>query len=129
MLTMKTSDLDTYTASKQVYVIEWLMDHLCNVSTNKVTYLGDLHTVVLQSGQLWRTSYNSLVDPKPIGFGGAYRHALPWLGEGLLIAGGKRWARSRRLLTPAFHFDILKPYIGVYKECAGLLEVLPQVYT
>lgn len=61
-------------------------------------------------------------DPKPVGFGGAYRHALPWLGEGLLIAGGKRWARSRRLLTPAFHFDILKPYIGVYKECAGLLE-------
>ncbi|XP_061197451.1 cytochrome P450 4F1-like [Saccostrea echinata] len=61
-------------------------------------------------------------DPKPAGFGEAYRHALPWLGEGLLIAGGKRWARSRRLLTPAFHFDILKPYICVYRECAGLLE-------
>ncbi|KAK3102082.1 hypothetical protein FSP39_008602 [Pinctada imbricata] len=64
----------------------------------------------------------AVADPKPTGFGGVYRHALPWLGEGLLIAGGSRWARSRRLLTPAFHFDILKPYIAVYNDCAGQLS-------
>ena len=47
---------------------------------------------------------------------------LVWLiGRGLLIANGKRWARARRLLTPAFHFDILRPYIKVYNDAARVL--------
>ncbi|XP_071082025.1 ultra-long-chain fatty acid omega-hydroxylase-like [Haliotis cracherodii] len=52
-------------------------------------------------------------EPKPRGLLGPYESLVPWLGEGLLIAGGQRWYRSRRLLTPAFHFDILKPYVNV----------------
>ena len=47
----------------------------------------------------------------------------PGLGQGLLIANGNRWYRSRRLLTPAFHFDILKPYIHVYNEATNILLV------
>ena len=50
-----------------------------------------------------------------------YRMLIPWLGEGLLIAGGDKWYRNRRLLTPAFHFAILKPYVTVYNDC---LEVM-----
>ncbi|XP_041377584.1 cytochrome P450 4F1-like isoform X2 [Gigantopelta aegis] len=60
-------------------------------------------------------------EPKPRGLLGSYQLALPWLGEGLLLAGGERWARSRRLLTPAFHFDILKPYIEVYNKAANIV--------
>ncbi|KAK3587339.1 hypothetical protein CHS0354_011320, partial [Potamilus streckersoni] len=60
-------------------------------------------------------------EPKPTGFAGGYRFGLPWLGRGLLIADGTRWARSRRLLTPAFHFDVLKPYIDVYNNASDLL--------
>ena len=56
-----------------------------------------------------------------------YRHGLPWLGKGLLIAGGNRWARSRRLLTPAFHFDVLKPYMEVYNSCAEQAMVYNQM--
>ena len=41
----------------------------------------------------------------------------PWLGDGLLLAKGYKWARNRRLLTPAFHFNILRPYVSVYNEC------------
>ena len=44
-------------------------------------------------------------------------------GEGLLCSNGKKWERSRRLLTPAFHFDVLKPYVRVYNDVAGLLLV------
>lgn len=60
-------------------------------------------------------------EPKPKGFGGAYRHALPWLGEGLLLSDGERWSRARRLLTPAFHFDVLRPYVSIYNEAVNTL--------
>ena len=44
-------------------------------------------------------------------------------GEGLLVANDARWARFRRLLTPAFHFDILKPYVQVFTETGNDLVV------
>ena len=44
-------------------------------------------------------------------------------GEGLLVANGPRWARSRRLLTPAFHFDIIKSYIPIYADAAKVMVV------
>ncbi|KAH3883802.1 hypothetical protein DPMN_007770 [Dreissena polymorpha] len=44
-----------------------------------------------------------------------------WLGEGLLIANGDKWLRSRRLLTPAFHFDILKQYLIVKNRASDVL--------
>ena len=46
-----------------------------------------------------------------------------FLGHELLTAGGAQWARNRRLLTPAFHFDVLKPYIDIYNDCAEKLIV------
>ena len=62
-------------------------------------------------------------EPKPVALGGGYRNLIPWLGEGLLVAGGSKWARSRRLLTPAFHFEILKPYQEIYNQCVDLALV------
>ena len=44
-----------------------------------------------------------------------------WLGDGLLLAKGSKWARNRKLLTPAFHYNILKPYVSVYNECTQKL--------
>ena len=44
-------------------------------------------------------------------------------GDGLLISEGKKWARNRRLLTPSFHFDILKPYQEVFSNCATVMCV------
>lgn len=44
-------------------------------------------------------------------------------GKGLLIANGAKWFRNRRLLTPAFHFEILKPYVQVYNDCTAILLV------
>ncbi len=44
---------------------------------------------------------------------------------GLLTAGGRHWQRNRKLLTPAFHFDVLKPYVNIYCEGADKLVVGP----
>lgn len=52
-----------------------------------------------------------------------YDYGLPWLGEGLLIAKGARWARARRLLTPAFHYDTLKPYVDLSNRGCDILLV------
>ncbi|XP_062570263.1 leukotriene-B4 omega-hydroxylase 3-like [Saccostrea cucullata] len=49
-----------------------------------------------------------------------YRLVEPWLGDGLLLSDGKKWERNRRLLTPAFHFDILRPYVDIYNEVAEI---------
>lgn len=65
----------------------------------------------------------SFIEPKPQNLTSGYRTLKDWLGDGLLISGGDKWARNRRLLTPAFHFDILKPYIHVYNDSANILIV------
>lgn len=45
-------------------------------------------------------------------------------GNGLLThIGGKGWERNRHLLTPAFHFDILKDYVNVFNEVTDELLV------
>ncbi|XP_001375144.1 cytochrome P450 4A6-like [Monodelphis domestica] len=49
-------------------------------------------------------------DPKADKF---YRLLAPWIGKGLLILNGSTWFQHRRLLTPAFHYDILKPYVAL----------------
>ena len=50
-----------------------------------------------------------------------YDIVRPWLGEGLLTSEGEKWFRNRRLLTPAFHYAILKPYVPVYNSCIQTL--------
>ncbi|XP_060071024.1 cytochrome P450 4A25-like [Ylistrum balloti] len=55
-------------------------------------------------------------EPKPKHLGGGYSMFIDWLGDGLLLSEGKKWERNRRLLTPAFHFDVLKPYAGIYNK-------------
>lgn len=61
-------------------------------------------------------------EPKPKGLiTGLYRMLLPWLGDGLLVSNEAKWERNRRLLTPAFHFDILMPYVNIYNKVADIL--------
>uniref|UniRef100_A0A8C4LYY6 Uncharacterized protein n=1 Tax=Equus asinus asinus TaxID=83772 RepID=A0A8C4LYY6_EQUAS len=42
-------------------------------------------------------------------------------GYGLLLLNGQTWFQHRRMLTPAFHYNILKPYVGLMAESVRVM--------
>lgn len=41
----------------------------------------------------------------------------------MLLSNGEAWSRRRRLLTPAFHFDILKDYVAKFNASVNIMHV------
>ena len=41
----------------------------------------------------------------------------------MLLSSGDKWFKHRKMLTPAFHFDILKSYVPVMNEVTRTLLV------
>uniref|UniRef100_A0AC35TK99 Cytochrome P450 n=1 Tax=Rhabditophanes sp. KR3021 TaxID=114890 RepID=A0AC35TK99_9BILA len=50
-----------------------------------------------------------------------YRFLAPWIGDGLLISKPEKWRPRRKLLTPTFHYDILKDFVYVFNKHAKVL--------
>ena len=44
-----------------------------------------------------------------------------WVGDGLLTSKGDKWFKHRKLLTPAFYYEILDGFFEVYTECVDLM--------
>ncbi|XP_021567603.1 cytochrome P450 4B1 isoform X2 [Carlito syrichta] len=42
-------------------------------------------------------------------------------GKGLLVLEGPKWFQHRKLLTPGFHYDVLKPYVSVFAESTRIM--------
>ncbi|XP_013134893.1 PREDICTED: cytochrome P450 4C1-like [Papilio polytes] len=50
-----------------------------------------------------------------------YKFLKPWLNDGLLLSGGSKWLHRRKILTPAFHFNILRQYLVSLEDSASRL--------
>ncbi|XP_029474137.1 cytochrome P450 4B1-like isoform X2 [Rhinatrema bivittatum] len=50
-----------------------------------------------------------------------YKFGIPWIGKGLLVLSGQKWFQHRRLLTPGFHYDVLKPYVKLMSDSTNVM--------
>lgn len=50
-----------------------------------------------------------------------YDFLVPWIGKGLLILSGNTWFQHRRLITPGFHYDVLKPYVKLISDSTNVM--------
>ncbi|XP_047705715.1 cytochrome P450 4F2 isoform X3 [Prionailurus viverrinus] len=65
------------------------------------------------------TNASAAVAPKDAVF---YSFLKPWLGDGLLLSAGDKWSSHRRMLTPAFHFNILKHYVKIFNDSVNVMH-------
>nr|XP_056706797.1 ultra-long-chain fatty acid omega-hydroxylase [Euleptes europaea] len=117
----------------------WLLGHLGMVlpSEEGMVQVSQLVSTFPQAFVTWIGPFLpilSLVHPdyiKPIATASVdvapkdelfYGFLKPWLGDGLLLSSGKKWGRHRRMLTPAFHFDILKPYLKIFNRSTNIMH-------
>ncbi|NXA31627.1 CP4B1 protein, partial [Eudromia elegans] len=111
----------------------WLYGHSHEMAQNKVLdqllvwaeefpyafqrWLGPFPTLLIHHPEYAKTVFGR-GDPKGLA---SYKFLIPWIGEGLLVSSGAKWFQHRKLLTPAFHYDVLKPYMTLMSDSVKVM--------
>ncbi|NXC46896.1 CP4B1 protein, partial [Penelope pileata] len=82
------------------------------------TWFGSFSAALVVSSPDYAKTLFARGDPKD---NVSYKHLVPWIGRGLLILHGPKWHQHRKLLTPGFHYDVLKPYVALMAESANVM--------
>eukprot|EP00090_Calanus_glacialis_P018963 TRINITY_DN29285_c0_g1_i1.p1 TRINITY_DN29285_c0_g1~~TRINITY_DN29285_c0_g1_i1.p1 ORF type:complete len:506 (-),score=75.50 TRINITY_DN29285_c0_g1_i1:15-1532(-) len=81
-------------------------------------HLGSRPNLVVSSP----TAYEKILSSsRQIKKGFDYQFLWPWLGKGLLTSTGAKWHARRKLLTQAFHFQILEDFLDIMNNHAAIL--------
>ncbi|KAK0416436.1 hypothetical protein QR680_012482 [Steinernema hermaphroditum] len=81
-------------------------------------WIGPFPSVMVFSPELME---KIVTNPNHLDKGYAYDLVHPWLGLSLLTSKVERWRPKRKLLTPTFHYDILKDFVHVFNDQAKIL--------
>lgn len=81
-------------------------------------WLGTIPIVMLYSARLVEKILSS---SRHLNKGFAYRLLEAWLGQGIITSNMVKWRPTRKLLTPTFHYDILKDYMPTFNEQSQIL--------
>ncbi|XP_076762289.1 cytochrome P450 4C1-like isoform X2 [Xylocopa sonorina] len=57
-----------------------------------------------------------LGNPKFIYKSYLYKVIEPWFGDGIGLSSGNKWQVRRKMITPAFHMDILQQFVDTFAE-------------
>ena len=76
-------------------------------------WIGPVVMVAIASPQLMEPILSS---PKLITKGFGYSFLRAWLGDAIFLSTGRSWKDRRRMLTPAFHFQILQQFVDTFNE-------------
>ncbi|XP_063696377.1 cytochrome P450 4d2-like [Culicoides brevitarsis] len=63
----------------------------------------------------------AIVNNPKFGKAAEYKMLRPWLGDSLVMSEGEKWHKMRKLITPAFHFQILERFIPVFEEQTDIM--------
>ncbi|XP_066260172.1 cytochrome P450 4e2-like [Euwallacea similis] len=109
------SALDFIDSSKSLKMMEEIVE-----KTNGWGYfevLNETNILVTQYRFVeWLLSSNTLLKK-----GGIYQVLNRWLEGGILISAGSKWKKGRKILTPAFHFNIQEKFVEVFEEPSNTL--------
>ncbi|KAM4022501.1 cytochrome P450 4A24-like [Anomaloglossus baeobatrachus] len=93
---------------------KWAQSHVYGFTL----WLGNFYASLVITHPDYAKAVLARQDPKD---DTAYRFIVPWIGEGLLVSSGQKWFQHRRLITPGFHYDVLKPYVSLMSNCTKIM--------
>lgn len=62
-----------------------------------------------------------LSSPMFINKSNQYKFIKPWLEEGLLISDSSKWYQRRKIITPAFHLQILEQFVEIFDRQSTIM--------
>ncbi|CAH2310740.1 cytochrome P450 4B1-like [Pelobates cultripes] len=95
-----------------------VVEHSEKFSNAYPMWLGNFFASLIVYDPDYAKAILSRQDPKD---NFAYYFITPWIGKGLLVLSGQKWFQHRRLLTPGFHYDVLKPYVKLMGDCTKVM--------
>ncbi|XP_031756807.1 cytochrome P450 4B1 [Xenopus tropicalis] len=95
-------------------ILRWAQVYPYGVSM----WLGNFHAALFVTHPDYAKAILGRQEPKD---DTAYKYLVPWIGKGLLVLSGPKWFQHRRLLTPGFHYDVLKQYVSLMSDCTRVM--------